>query len=144
MDTSQKWSLEIIEEEEYEPEVEPQSPEDFLSLANTFESGELIGEGNKGHSFQLQFDAENAAILYIGFDGTTRRPRFLGRERNGDGIELFFCHCCGVQLGDKREMLAQGTNRHEGFSLARHIINGTLPESDELVWVALEPRRKGH
>jgi len=49
-----------------------------------------------------------------------------------------------VQLGDKREMLAQGTNRHEGFSLAWHIINGTLPESDELVWVVLEPRRKGH
>jgi hypothetical protein len=146
MKTSGHWKLSLIEFDEegesLEPEREPRSVEECLTFAEELTSGELAGTGDGGDCFQLQYDAENAAILYMTPAGEMLRPQFTHRERSGDGVELFYCHCCGVQLGDMGEMLAECTARSEGFELVGKIIDGSLPESGEIQWVPLKPRRR--
>ena len=104
MDTSRNWSLVITDKTL--PSVRAKSPEDAFSILNGRSVCELGGDGELGDGLQLQVDEDHALILYMKPDQTILRPKFLNPLRNGDGVEHYFCQCCGVQLGDYHQMLS--------------------------------------
>jgi hypothetical protein len=129
-------------------------------MAAVEEQGSLGGNGESGDCVELQFDSSHALVLYMRADWTILRPHLPNRRRTGEGVEDFFCECCGVQLGDRVAMLSQCVSREEGFRLCREILNGRLPDAipvrsdqpsipgfeegaaERLVnWVVLRPRR---
>jgi hypothetical protein len=107
----------------------PVSEDEALRLAMEAERGTLDLTGERGDCVEVQFDAVHALVLYMGTDRKILRPHLPNRKETGQGIEEFFCECCGVQLGDRAEMLTRCTSREEGFRLCREILRGRLPDA---------------
>jgi len=120
----------------------PSNADEALGLAEGMEFGELGGTGENGDCVQLQFNREHAFVLYMAVDQRIFRPHFPKRMVSGRGVEDFFCEHCGVQLGDRSELMAQCTDRDDGFSICREILGGHLPQTAEIEWVELQARRK--
>jgi hypothetical protein len=161
--TSSRWPLLSVELKD--ASLRPSSPAEALRLAAAVTKGTLGGTGEAGDCVELQFNCKHAMVLYMRPDLTILRPHFPNRRRTGEGIEEFFCECCGVQLGDKADMLSRCVDREEGFLLCREILNGRLPNavplgpSDQssipgfddqaagdgvVEWVTLRSRRPAH
>ena len=136
---SSRWRLTIDTED---TSLTPSNPDEALRLAGAIDFGELAGTGENGDCVQLQFNREHAFVLYMGRDETIYRPHFPKTGQSGEGVEEFFCEHCGVQLGDRTELLAHCTDRDDGFSICREILGGNLPQSSEIEWVELRARRK--
>src|SRR5947207_15193684 len=84
--------------------VKPSSEDEALRLAREAESGTLGATGEAGDCLEMQFDGAHALLLYMAADQKILRPHFPHRQETGEGVEQFFCACCGVQLGDRTEM----------------------------------------
>jgi hypothetical protein len=124
--TSVQWSYSLDLED---VSLNPSDAETALRLAREAVSGTLGATGKGGDCVEMQFDFAHALVLYMTADGSTLRPHFPHRKETGQGIEEFFCACCGVQLGDESEMLSRCMSREEGFRLCREILHGRLPDS---------------
>src|SRR5262245_40167827 len=79
----------------------PSGEDEPLRLTRAAESGTLSATGENEDCVEVQFDALHAMVLYMTAEGTILRPHFPNRLQTGQGIEEFFCACCGVQLGDR-------------------------------------------
>lgn len=124
--TSSRWTLSLHLED---VSLKPSSEEEALRLARAAEGGTLSAAGEGGDCVEMQFDAAHALVLYMAAAGPILRPHFPNRKDSGQGVEEFFCECCGVQLGDRAELLGRCTSREEGFRLCRDIVRGQLPET---------------
>jgi hypothetical protein len=147
--------------------VDPPGEDEALRLACDATSGTLGATGRAGDCLEMQFDETHSLVLYMSADHIIHRPHFPNRESSGQGVEDFFCKSCGVQLGERKELLSRCMTREEGFRVCREILRGQLPEtvagvrSDQTVfpsfesltqeeakssrveWVPLRPRHKG-
>jgi hypothetical protein len=123
--TSSRWTVTLDLED---VSLKPWSEDEALSLAREAESGTLDATGEGGDYVELQFNAAHALVLYMTAGGTDLRPHFPNRKESGEGVEEFFCECCGVQLGDQAELLRRCMSREEGFRVCREILRGRLPE----------------
>jgi len=109
--------------------LKPSTVIEALCLAREASGGELAATGDGGDCVEVQYEAGYAVVLYMTSNGTILRPRFPGRIVNGDGVEDFFCHCCGVQLGYRGELVRCSARQEESFRLWCAILEGQLPES---------------
>ena len=103
---SSRWLVVTLDLED--SSLELSSEDEALHIAREEESGTIGATGETGDCVEMQFDRAHALVLYMAADQTILRPQFLHREVSGEGVEEFFCECCGVQLGNKTEMLSRG------------------------------------
>lgn len=121
------WSVVTLDLEDVS--IRPSGPDVALRLAKESESGTLGACGEVGDCVELQFDGAHGMVLYMSADRKVFRPHFPHRQESGDGIEEFFCAFCGVQLGDRAEMLRSCMAREEAIRLCREILWGRLPDT---------------
>jgi hypothetical protein len=106
--------------------LHPANAREALRRAMASDTGILTACGSNGDGFELQFDRRHAFLLYGDKAGTTLRPRFPDCPVKGDGVERYFCRCCGVQIGDNAKLLRSCMPRETGFSMVRKFLRGHL------------------
>ena len=156
--TSSRWTFTLdLEDASLKPSTQAQA----LRLAGDSQDGTLGATGDLGDCLDMQYDSMHALVLYAAACGPIFRPHFPNREETGARVEEYFCECCGVQLGDRKEMLRCCLRRDEGFRVCRAILHGQLPDTipeenpqyrplpgvdkatgTELEWVELNGRHK--
>jgi hypothetical protein len=93
-----------------------------MRLACEAASGTLSATGDRGDCVEMQYDALHALVLYMPASRPILRPHFPNRVNSGACIEEFFCACCGVQLGNKTEMLRYCPSREEGIHVSARFL----------------------
>jgi hypothetical protein len=122
---SSRWPVVTLDLEDVS--LKPSGVDEAMRLAGEAQSGTLAATGEAGDCVEMQFDQSHALVLYMATDQRILRPHFPHRQETGEGVEAFFCECCGVQLGDKAEAFRKCMARGEAMRLCREILRGRLP-----------------
>jgi hypothetical protein len=141
---SANWKFDLELEDDF---CAPSSLIEAMQLATAADRGTLGAEGENGDCIELRFDQHHGMVLYMLPDQTVLRPHFPQRECTGEDVELSFCPCCGVLVGDRDEMISKCMARDEAFQVCESILRGTLPDRVDpisanaiLEWRRLQPR----
>ncbi len=91
-------------------------------------AGELTAQSD-GNCVSVEFNANHAAVLYMGRDGVILRPYFPLRSAGTQDLAPFFCGGCGVRVGDRQEYLTRFLlTRADGFRLFTAVlVDAALP-----------------
>jgi hypothetical protein len=86
--------------------------------------GDLVGQAD-GECVSLEFNATDAAVLYMGRDGVILRPYFPHRQSAAQDLGPFFCGGCGIRVGDQAEYLSRFLlTREDGLRVFAAVLAG--------------------